>query len=349
MALTQNRYKPGNMRFRRLGPSGLRVSLFSLGGWLTLGGSVNDELTQEMMQIAYEHGISTFDTAECYANGASEIAMGKAVKALGWKRSEVVLITKIFYGTGSEEPNGTGLSRKHIVEGADESLERAQLKYWDVILAHSPDITVPMVEVVKAFNHLIQTGRCFYWGTSAWSVEQISEAYGIAERLGLDPPLTDQSQYSALHREPVEKEYLPLYEKHRFSVACWSPLAWGLLTGKYNSGIPKGSRFDTEKATFGAAIDSLQTDEGKAKIEKVRSLTKVADKLGCSVTVLSLAWAAKNPNISTVILGASKKEQLLENLKALDVIDLLTPEVLAEVEGALGNKPAKLPDFGRAM
>ncbi|KAE8234305.1 hypothetical protein CF326_g652 [Tilletia indica] len=350
MSTSTPAYEPKNMRFRRLGPSGLRVSLFSLGGWLTLGGSVDDDLTREIMKLAYESGINTFDTAEVYANGASEVAMGKAIKSLGWKRSEVVLMTKIFYGTGSKEPNGTGLSRKHVIEGTDASLERAQLKYWDVVLAHSPDITVPMVEVVKAFNHLIQTGRCFYWATSAWSAEQISEAYGIAERLGLDPPLADQSQYSALHREPVEKDYLPLYAKHGLGLTVWSPLAWGLLTGKYNDGnIPKGSRFDTNQDTFGSAIQSLQTAEGQAKIEKVRRLTKVADKLGCSVAVLSLAWAAKNERVSTVILGASKKEQLVENLKALDFIDKLTPEVMCEIEEALGNKPEKLPDFGRAM
>ncbi|CEH15679.1 voltage-gated potassium channel beta-2 subunit [Ceraceosorus bombacis] len=346
--MSQQEYDPRNMRFRRLGPSGLRVSLFSLGGWLTIGGSVQDEATKEIMKAAYERGVNTFDTAEVYANGQCEISMGKAIKELGWQREPLVLITKIFYGTGAKDPNATGLSRKHIIEGANASLKRAGLEYWDIILAHSPDVTVPMVEVVKAFNQLIQQGKCFYWGTSAWSAEQISEAYGIAEKLGLDPPLADQSQYSALHREPVEKDYLPLYQKHGMGLTIWSPLAWGLLTGKYADGIPKGSRFDVNKDSFGGVIDSLKTAEGQAKLEKVRKLSEIAKELGCSVAVLAIAWAAKNEHVSTVILGASKPEQIIENLTALDYIDKLTPDVLAKIEAVLANKPEALPTFGRA-
>jgi aryl-alcohol dehydrogenase-like predicted oxidoreductase len=190
--------------------------------------------------------------------------------------------------------------------------------------------------------------KCFYWGCSAWSAEQISEAYGIAERLGLDPPLADQSQYSALHREPVEKDYLPLYRKHGLGLTIWSPLAWGLLSGKYNDGIPKGSRFDLNAGgTFSGAIASLQSPEGQAKLERVRRLAAIAEQLGCSTAVLALAWAAKNPHVSTVILGASKVEQVRENLQALHVLDKLTPDVLQQIEAALDNKPAPLPTFGR--
>lgn len=234
------------MRFRRFGKSGLRMSIFALGGWLTYGGSVLDDATREIMQCAFEHGINTFDTAECYADGACETAMGKAIRSLGWQRSDVVLVTKIYFGTGGKEPNATGLSRKHIIEGTNASLHRAGLVYWDVVMAHCPDQSVPMVEVVKAFNHLIDSGKCFYWGTSAWSAQQIQEAYGVAERLGLEPPLADQHQYSALHRAPVEKDYLPLCKTYGMGVMAWSPLAGGILTGKYNEGIPKGSRFDVK-------------------------------------------------------------------------------------------------------
>ncbi|MCO5556967.1 hypothetical protein L7F22_010522 [Adiantum nelumboides] len=337
------------MRFRQLGPSGLRVSLFSLGGWLTFGGSVDDEATKDIMRVAFEHGINTFDTAEVYANGACEVSMGRAIRDLQWNRSSLVLITKIFYGTGGKDPNATGLSRKHIIEGAQQSLQRAGLDYWDIIMAHSPDVTVPMVEVVKAFNHLIATGKCFYWGCSAWSAEQISEAYGIARELHLEPPLADQSQYSMLHREPVEKEYMPLYRKHGLGLTIWSPLAWGLLTGKYNDGIPKGSRFDLNTdSTFDGAIQSLRSSEGMAKVEKVKKLTKIAEGLGCSIAVLALAWAAKNEHVSTVILGASRKEQVVENLKALDYIEKLTPDIMTEIDAVLANKPAPLPTFGRA-
>lgn len=340
-------YDPKNMRFRRFGSSGLRMSVFSLGGWLTYGGSVLDDQTCEIMKCAFENGINTFDTAECYADGECEIAMGKAIKKLNWRRSDVILVTKIFFGFGGKDPNATGLSRKHVIEGTDAALKRAQLDYWDVVMAHCPDVTTPMVEVVKAFNHLINTGRCFYWGCSAWSAQQIQEAYGIADKLGLEPPLCDQHQYSALHREPVEGDYTPLYEKYGFKAMAWSPLAGGVLTGKYNEGIPKGSRFDLHKDSLQAIVEKHQSKEGQERVEKVKKLSKIADKLGCSTTVLSLAWAAKNENVTTVILGASKIEQLQENLKALDVMDKLTEGILAEIEEILANKPDAQPTFGR--
>ena len=244
-------------------------------------------------------------------------------------------------------PNARGLSRKHLIEGTDASLERAGLKNWDVVMAHRHDASVPMVEVVKAFNHLISTGRCHYWGTSEWSVQQIQEAIGIADRLGLDPPLADQAQYNALKRDRVEKEYAPLYKNNNYGLTIWSPLSSGLLTGKYNDGIPQGSRYDVQKDMFSDTIKALQSDEGKAKIAKVRGLSKLAESLGCSTTQLALAWAASNPNVSTVILGATKTEQLLDNLGALDVIDKLTPDVHAKIEEILQNKPEPNPTYGR--
>jgi voltage-dependent potassium channel beta subunit len=323
------------------------MSVFSLGGWLTYGGTVLDDATREIMQCAFDHGINTFDTAECYANGACEVSMGKAIRDLKWRRSDVVLVTKIFFGYGGLEPNATGLSRKHVIEGTNASLQRAQLDYWDVVMAHCPDVSVPMVEVVKAFNHLIDTGKCFYWGCSAWSAQQIEEAYGVADRLGLEPPLVEQHQYSALQRDVVESDYTPLYAKYGLKIMAWSPLASGVLTGKYNDGIPEGSRFDLNKDTFGDMSDKLYDEQGKANIERVRRLTAIADELGCSVAVLSLAWAASNENVTTVILGASKKEQLIENLRALSVIDKLTPEVKQRIDKALDNKPTLPPTYGR--
>ncbi|PWN46312.1 putative potassium channel beta subunit protein [Ceraceosorus guamensis] len=345
-------YDPKNMIFQRLGDSGLRVSKFSLGGWLTYGGTVDTAKTKEILKVAFENGISTFDTAEVYSGGECEIAMGQAVKELGWRRSDVVLITKIFFGTGSKDPNGRGLSRKHLVEGTDASLERAGLKYWDVIMAHRPDVSVPMHEIVRGFNHLIDTGRCFYWGTSEWTAQQIEEAHGVADKLGLIPPVADQAKYSALHREKIEKEYAPLYKKYGYGLTTWSPLESGLLTGKYNDiaqgKIPDGSRYQTKADTFTDTIAKLKTPEGQAKIEKVKGLTKIAESLGTSVAILSLAWAASNPNVSTVILGASKTEQVLENLKALDILPKLTPEVHEQIEKVLANKPEPDATYGRA-
>lgn len=214
-------------------------------------------------------------------------------------------------------------------------------------MAHRADASTPMVEIVKGFNHLIEQGLCHYWGTSEWTAQQIEEAWGVADKLGLDGPLADQSQYSALHRERVEREYSHLYRNRGMGLTIWSPLAGGVLTGKYNDGIPQGSRFDVLKDNFSDTLKSLQSDEGKAKLEKVRSLTKVADKLGCSTATLSLAWAAKNENVSTVILGASKKEQVLENLKALDIVEKITPEVNDEIEKILDNKPTPIPHYNR--
>lgn len=239
-------YDPKNMRFRNFGNSGLRMSLLSLGGWLTYGGSVVDDMTKDIMKTAFEAGINTFDTAEVYSAGKCETSMGKAIKELNWRRSDVVLVTKIFFGYGGKDPNARGLSRKHIIEGTNASLQRAGLEYWDVVMAHRPDVSVPMVEIVKAFNHLISTGKCFYWGVSAWSAQQIQEAIGVAERYGLEPPLADQQHYSALYREPVEKEYMPLYKTNKLGIMAWSPLESGLLTGKYNDGVTEGSRFDVK-------------------------------------------------------------------------------------------------------
>lgn len=274
--------------------------------------------------------------------------MGRVIKELGLVRSELIITTKIFFGTKKNEPNATGLSRKHVVEGLRASLDRLGLEYVDVVFCHRPDISVPMEETVRAFNHVIEKGWAFYWATSEWSAMEIEEAYHVADKLGLIPPIAEQCQHHMFHRERPEKEYAPLYKKYQIGTTVFSALAGGLLTGKYNNGIPEGSRFANHADFFKSTINSLDEEEGKAKLAKVRELTEFAEKeLGCTVANLALAWIAQKPDTSTVILGASRPEQVVENLKALAVIPKLTPAVLEKIEVILGNKPGSWPTYGR--
>ncbi|KAK3299842.1 NADP-dependent oxidoreductase domain-containing protein [Chaetomium fimeti] len=341
-------YSPKNMKFRYLGNTGLQVSVFSLGGWLTYGGTQKGSIVKEILQTAWDHGVQTFDTAEGYAAGGSEVEMGAALKELAWPRDEYVLTTKIFFGTAREEPNTRGLSRKHIIEGLKSSVARLQTPYVDVVFAHRADAATPMLEIVEAFTQAIRNlNLAYYWGTSEWSAAQITEAIQIAEKHNLIAPVVEQPQYNAFHRERFEVEYAPLFRQYGYGTTTWSPLASGLLTGKYNDGIPEDSRFATNPAFFADTVKSLKSDEGQAKLDKVRKLTKIAERLGVSVSQLALAWTATNPNVSTVILGATKIEQLTDNLKALDVIDKLTPEILEEIEAVLDNKPPGVATYGR--
>jgi voltage-dependent potassium channel beta subunit len=275
--------------------------------------------------------------------------MGRALKELGWPRDEYVLTTKIFFGTGRKEPNTRGLSRKHVVEGLKSSLARLQTPYVDVVFAHRPDPATPMLEIVEGFTQVIRNlNLAYYWGTSEWSAAQITEAIGLAQKHNLIAPVVEQPQYNAFHRERFEVEYDPLFRQHGYGTTIWSPLASGLLTGKYNDGIPEDSRFATNKAFFENTVKELKSEQGQAKIEKVRKLTAIAERLGnYKVSQLALAWAAKNPNVSTVILGATKVDQLVENIKSLELLDKLTPEVLEEIEGVLDNKPKPVATFGR--
>ncbi|KAG6813710.1 hypothetical protein H0H92_008118 [Tricholoma furcatifolium] len=338
-ATVLHEFDPKNMPFRRLGPSGLRVPVFSLGGWLTLGGSVVGDPVKEIIKTAFDAGINMFDTAEVYASGKSELEMGRVIKELGLRRTDLVITTKLFWGTRKGSPNNSGLSRKHIIEGTKESLERLGMDYVDVIFAHRPDDTVSMEEIVRAFNFVIDQGWAYYWATSEWSAREIEEAYHVADKLNLMGPIAEQCQHNMFHRERPEKEYEPLYRKYGLGTTTWSSLAAGLLTGKYNDGIPEGSRFATT-AMFKQRADSLKEEEGQEKIRKVRELTKLAaDELQTTPSALALAWVAKNPNTSTVILGASNAEQLKENLKAVDVLPRLTPEIMEKVEAILQNKP----------
>ncbi|KAF9029106.1 Aldo/keto reductase [Hymenopellis radicata] len=335
-----------NMVFRRLGRSGLRVPLLSLGGWLTVGGTAIGDPAKDIITTAFENGINAFDTAETYEKGKSELEMGRVLKELGYHRTDLVISTKIFWGARSS-PNGTGLSRKHIVEGTKQSLERLQMDYVDVIFAHRCDRTVPMEEIVRAFNYVIDQGWAFYWGTSEWNAAEIEEAWHIADKLGLIGPIAEQCQHHMLHRERPEKEYAPLYKRYGITTTAWSPLAGGVLTGKYNDGIPAGSRFDTKKDFFKDTLQSLSEAEGHEKLRKVKELTTIAEELGASMAALALAWVAKNPNTGTIIFGASRPQQVLDNLRALDVLPKLTPEVMERIEGILANKPAPLPAYSR--
>jgi voltage-dependent potassium channel beta subunit len=323
------------MEYRHLGKAGIRVSALSLGAWITYGGQVGEDVAYDCMAAAYEAGVNFFDNAESYANGEAEIVMGKVIRRAGWKRSDLVISTKIFWG--GDGPNDTGLSRKHLVEGINASLERLQMDYVDLLFCHRPDIHTPVEETVWAMNQIIQQGKAFYWGTSQWSAQQIMDAYGIARREHLVPPVMEQPEYNMFHRERVEREYALLYEKIGLGTTIWSPLDSGILTGKYNQGIPEDSRL--AKETW------LQRELVQEKIEKVRQLTPLAEELGGSMAQLALAWCLKNPNVSTVITGASRPEQVRENVGALDFVGRLTPEVMERIEGILDNKPEPWPDY----
>lgn len=334
-------YDPKNMIFRNLGNSGLRVPVLSIGGWLTFGHVVNGDPVKEIIKAAFEAGVNMIDLAEGYAGGKSEEEIGRVIKELGYRRTDWIITTKIFFGVGRKGPNDNGLSRKHLIEGLNESLERLQMDYVDVVFAHRPDPTTPMEETVRAFNYLIESGKAFYWATSEWSSRQIEEAFHVAAELKLIAPIADQCKYNAFHRQRFEVEYKPLYHKYKYGTTVFSALASGLLTGKYNNGIPEGSRFAVNTGIFKSTVESLQQESGLAQIEKVKKLTEIAEKDlgGATVSQLALAWVAKNPNTSTIILGATKPEQLYENLKTLDVLPKLTDEIYKKINAVLANDP----------
>lgn len=329
------------MEYRFLGDSGLKVSALSFGAWVTFGDQIGEDLASACMKIAYEAGVNFFDNAEVYAQGRAETMMGSIIKKMGWKRSDLVLSTKIFWGGSG--PNSQGLSRKHILEGTEAALHRLQTDYVDLIFCHRPDTDTPIEETVRAMNHLINHGKALYWGTSEWSAEQISAVYHIARKEHLIPPTMEQPEYNMFRRERVEKEYLSLYKEIGLGTTIWSPLASGLLTGKYNKGIPKDTRVSL--AGYRWLRQRFEGEEGQGKIEKVRQLSSVAEELGTTMPKLAIAWCLKNPYVSTVITGASKPEQVSENMTALDAVPLLTEEVLDRIEQILDNKPTSEPKF----
>lgn len=329
------------MEYRFLGRSGLQVSALSFGAWVTFGSQIGEEVAFECMRAAYEAGVNFFDNAEAYASGKAEIVMGNIIKRAGWKRSDLVISTKIFWG--GDGPNDSGLSRKHIIEGTRASLQRLQLDYVDLIFCHRPDKFTPIEETVRAMNFLINQGYAFYWGTSEWSARQITEAFWIARKEHLIPPLMEQPQYNMFHRERVEKEYAPLYESFGLGTTIWSPLAGGLLTGKYNQGIPQGTRATLKGYEW--LRERFEDAEAKQRIEKVKQMMPIASELGCSMAQLALAWCLKNPHVSTVITGASRPEQVVENMKAIEVLPKLTAEIMERIEGILQNKPSEEPNW----
>ncbi len=327
------------MKYRYLGSSGLQVSTLSFGSWVTFGSQIEDNTSEKLMKTAYDAGVNFFDNAEAYAGGQSEIVMGNILKKMEWDRSTFVVSSKVYWG--GQLPNQKGLSRKHIYEACHAALKRLQVAYLDLYFCHRPDRNVPMEEIVWTMNHLIQQGKIFYWGTSEWSAQAITEAHAVAARYNLIGPTMEQPQYNMIHRERFEVEYAPLYKKYGMGTTIWSPLASGLLTGKYNNGMPEE---DTrmKKDSLAWMREKLLVEEN---LDKVRKLTAFAkDELGITMPALALAWCVKNENVSTVILGATKVHQLEENLTALDAAEKLTPDVMEKIEGILANKPA-MPMF----
>lgn len=329
------------MEYRHLGSSGLQISALSLGAWVTYGGQVGLDAAIDCMKAAYDAGVNFFDNAEAYANGNAETVMGEVIRKIGWKRSDLVISTKLFWGGNG--PNDQGLSRKHLTEGLHASLKRLQMDYVDLLFCHRPDPKTPIEETVWTMTQFINQGKAFYWGTSEWTAVQIMEAYAVARREHLIPPSMEQPEYHMFHRERVEKDLAHLYREIGLGTTIWSPLASGLLTGKYNNGIPDGSRMSLEGYDW--LRRRLESERGKEEIAKVRQLTSIAEGLGCSMAQLALAWCLKNPNVSTVITGASRASQVLENMKALEVATQVTPEVMEKIDSILNNRPSPVPDY----
>ncbi len=329
------------MQYRHLGSSGLQLSALSLGSWVTFGTQIDERAAYECMKTAFDAGVNFFDNAEAYAGGKSEVLMGKALQKAGWKRSEYVVSTKLFWG--GKKPNQAGLSRKHIVEGTDEALARLQLDHVDLLFCHRPDAATPVEETVRAMTDVIRQGKALYWGTSEWTAARIMEAYAVARQEHLVPPTMEQPQYHMFEREKVESELLPLYSRIGLGTTIWSPLASGLLTGKYNNGIPKGTRVSLPGYEW--LRSHVEGPEAKAQIEKVKKLEPIARELDCTLAQLALAWCLRVPYVSTVITGASRVEQVVENMKAIGVVERLTEAVQARIEKVLGNRPEPEPDY----
>jgi voltage-dependent potassium channel beta subunit len=323
------------MEYRRLGKSGLQVSALSLGSWVTFGAQIGDDVAEQLMIKAYEAGVNFFDNAEVYAHGKSEIVMGNILKKLGWERDTYIVSSKSFWGrVPNPGPNQKGLMRKHVVEACHAALKRFQLEYLDLYFCHRPDVNTPIEEVVWTMHNLILQGKIFYWGTSEWNAQQITEAHYWAAKNNLIAPVMEQPQYNMLKRDTVEGDYLPLFEHFGMGSTIWSPLASGLLTGKYLDGTANdNNRFEQMQWLK----DRVMGDTDK--LEKVKKLMGLTKELGVSLTHLALCWCLKNKNVSTVILGASKVAQLEENLKCYDAMPKLTDEVMIKIEEILQNKP----------
>lgn len=320
-----------SMTYRRLGASGLKISALSFGAWVTFGKQIGDPVARDLMHTAYDAGVNFFDNAETYADGQAEIVMGDVLKKSGWARDSFLVSSKVFFGTTREGPNQTGLSRKHVIEACHDALRRLQVDYLDLYYCHRPDPDVPVEETARAMHDLITQGKVLYWGTSEWSAANLADAFAVCNRLNLHRPVVEQPQYNLFHRHRVEKEYAPFYRSPGLGTTVWSPLATGLLTGKYNDGVPADSRLNSPGMEW--LRDRLTADpQFKGKLNAVQQLAAIAGELGTTLPRLALAWCLKNPQVSSVILGASRVAQLQENLGALAVVDRLTPDVMKRID-----------------
>ncbi len=327
------------MEYRRLGKSGLQVSALSFGSWLTFGNQISDKTADKLMGIAYDAGVNFFDNAEGYAEGKSEIVMGNILKGHGWDRDTFVVSSKVFFGAQNKGPNQMGLSRKHVIEACNAALKRLQVDYLDLYFCHRPDKNTPIAETVFAMNTLLQQGKILYWGTSEWSAVEIMEAIAVAKQYSLIGPTMEQPQYNLIERNKLENEYLHLFREHGLGTTIWSPLASGLLSGKYTTGDTKNTRLELKGMNW--LKDKVLAEQNMKKVE---GLQQLANQMNLPLAKLSLAWCLKNSNVSTVILGATKAEQLKENLTVLEVVPLLTDKVMEDIEEIMGTKPV-LPTF----
>ena len=321
------------MNYRRLGRSGVKVSELSFGSWVTYGNQMDTRLARECMAAAFDAGVNFFDNAEAYAAGKSEEIMGDVLKQMGWPRLQYLVSTKFFWGIQEGANSKNTLNRKYLLHGIDASLKRLQMDYVDLVFCHRSDPNTPIEETVWAMHDMIQRGRALYWGTSEWSAVDILKAYEIAERHHLHKPLMEQPEYNLFHRKRVEQEFAPLYKDIGLGLTTWSPLASGLLTGKYKAGVPKDSRAALPRMAW---LAEGLTDKQKNAV--VADLEKIAADLSCNVAQLALAWCVKNPNVSTVITGASRVDQVKQNMQALEVVPKLTAEVVGRIEKLVEGK-----------
>ena len=311
------------MEYRNLGNSGLKISELSFGSWVTFVNQLNEKKAMDCMSLAYERGVNFFDNAEVYASGQSEVLMGNILKKLKWDRDTYIVSSKAFWG--GDFPTQKGLSKKHLNDACNAALKRLQVDYLDLFFCHRPDPETPIVETVYAMNDLLQQGKIMYWGTSEWSAKEIKEAFSCSEKYNLRGPTMEQPQYNILHRDKFENEYKEIFQKYKIGTTIWSPLASGVLTGKYNDGIPNNTRFKVKGYEWLAdSMDSIDFN----KVKKIKTMSM---KLGIKPSQLAILWCLKNKNVSTVILGASKISQLKENLNSINYYDLLTNEVLSEI------------------
>ena len=321
------------MEYRKLGKSGLKVSELSFGSWVTFNTQVDTKLAEDMFKVCFDSGINFFDNAEGYDRGKSEEVMGQALKSINEPRDSYCVSSKVFFSSSpNPKPTQLGLSKKHVTEACHQAMKRLQVDYLDLYFCHRADPDTPIGETVWAMHNLITQGKVLYWGTSEWTAEEITEAYEFAEKNHLTPPTMEQPQYNLLDRKRFEVEYDPIFRRYQMGTTIWSPLASGALTGKYLDGIPEGSRA-TLKGYEWLKKHMIDSERGQARMDKVRNLKPIADELGVSLSKMALAWCLLNPNVSTVILGASKVDQLKENLEALEVVPLLTEDVQRKLAG----------------